>query len=58
MKLYEITTQCGAKIQTAKLTDKESNPVIQTTECPIICNCCGHVHGLEVCTVKEVNVNG
>lgn len=58
MKLYEIKTQCGAKIQTAKLTEQEKNPVIAMTVCPVICSCCGHSHGLEVISsIREVETN-
>jgi hypothetical protein len=57
MKLYEIKTQCGAKIQTGKLTKQEQNPVIALTFCPVVCPSCNHPHGLEVCCIKEVEVN-
>jgi hypothetical protein len=56
MKLYELTTQCGAKIQTATLTKKESNPAIHITDCPVVCGCCGHAHGPEVCSVRVIEI--
>jgi hypothetical protein len=56
MKVYEITTQCGAKLQTAKLSKMESNSILSLTECPVICPLCKRPHGLESCSIREVEV--
>ena len=56
MKLYEIKTQCGAKIQTGKLTKEEQNPTIRLTYCPVVCSLCKRPHGVEACSIKTVEV--
>jgi hypothetical protein len=52
MKLFEIHTQCGAKIQTAKLTDLEKDPEVPLTYCPVVSH--GRPHGLESCSIRRV----
>jgi hypothetical protein len=54
MTLYEIHTQCGAKIQTTKLTQQERNKTVPLTFCPIVCPLCKRQHGLEVCSIKKL----
>lgn len=49
MKLFEVHTQCGAKIQAGKLTEQEMNPILALTYCPI------HER-VETCSIKMVEV--
>ena len=43
--VYEITTHCGAKIQTGRLDPAEQLGIVY---CPIECPQCGQPHGTEI----------
>lgn len=47
-QIFQLTTQCGAVIQTAKLTAQESFELVRVTQCPVVCELCHHQHGNEL----------